>query len=468
MINTKENIHDFFIKSNIIDIKILWNIFVYLILLIFILFLFPSLTPIIFIGLGIYSLFGINQSIQSILIAFLIKSLNSGLFNNIENFAKFHWIVLYVASIKILVVCLHKKIVPKKFLVQISSCYLVLFSISLFSLYPVISYLKLANFIFFSFSLVSGIHIVKKDVSYWLSWLFTLYLFVCTISLFLLGSPLGYFTKNGLFQGILDHPQLFGIFCSPFISLLVFQININKSNILIFYAIFIGIFSIFHSGTRTALLAVLASVITSIILFAIFKPNFLLRLQIHCRKQQLLYIFSIIIIILTSLSLSLFNLNETLLSPVNNFLNKGRYYESFDRLAEDSRGNVIEKSLNNFYNYPITGIGFGIPSDYEMFEIGEGIEGVPISVPTLKGSLPSAILEETGIIGTIAFILFLFSSIKYFIDNSNMSILSLYLSCFFVNLGEFNIFSFGGAGQYFWFFIAIAFAFASLNENFSK
>ena len=66
----------------------------------------------------------------------------------------------------------------------------------------------------------------------------------------------------------------------------------------------------------------------------------------------------------------------------------------------ESRESLIDRSMDNFRQYPIAGIGFGVPSDtsQELFEV-KRVGGIPISASVEKGSLPSATLEETGIIG---------------------------------------------------------------------
>jgi hypothetical protein len=450
---------------NKLELKVILSVITTLATLLATIYFFPFLTAYTFVLLAVYALLGLRQSIQALFLAFLIKSLNPAIFISVDSTALFHWIVLYTSAAKILITSCNKKVIPKAFLSTASLCYFAFFVSSISGFSPFISLLKLTSFILFSVTTVTVIYILRKDVNYWLSWLFSIYLFVCVTSLPFINSPAGYAAKgNGLFQGILAHPQLYGIFCSPFVSLLVWKTITDKEgfrkNSLTILSTALGLFAIFSSGARTSLFASILSIFISPILFALFRTKELKRILLS-RKAILVYTTATLIY-LFSFSLGL---NDNFHSSINSFVNKGRHYESFDKLAEDSRGSIIQKSLDNFYNYPLIGIGFGLPSDYKNFEATVGVGGIPLSIPTLKGSLPSAVLEETGIVGSLAFVFFLSSSCRYISLNAGLPILSLYLTIFFVNLGESNILSFGGVGQYFWFLIAISFAYASLGQR---
>jgi hypothetical protein len=109
--------------------------------------------------------------------------------------------------------------------------------------------------------------------------------------------------------------------------------------------------------------------------------------------------------------------------------------------------------MNNFYNSPITGIGFGTAYDDKF------VQGATwYTAPTEKGFLPSAVLEETGLIGGLFFTGFLVSFFVYLIRDRNVPGFGMMVTFLVSNLGEMTFFSFGGAGGLCWFFVAAGLA----------
>ena len=61
----------------------------------------------------------------------------------------------------------------------------------------------------------------------------------------------------------------------------------------------------------------------------------------------------------------------------------------------------------------VIGIGFGVASDRENFIVKESKNiNIPLGASTEKEFLPTALLEEVGIVGTFLFLLFLFELMK--------------------------------------------------------
>jgi len=140
------------------------------------------------------------------------------------------------------------------------------------------------------------------------------------------------------------------------------------------------------------------------------------------------------------------------------FLQKRRENISgFREIYENSRGSVIENSMDNFFKNPFTGIGFGVGSEATEFDIAsDKLLGIPLSAPTEKGFLPSTVLEEVGIIGAVCFIMLLFSLLKIIFTSGNQLSLLIFFTCLMVNMGEMIFFSFGGIGLYIWLMIGFS------------
>jgi hypothetical protein len=113
----------------------------------------------------------------------------------------------------------------------------------------------------------------------------------------------------------------------------------------------------------------------------------------------------------------------------------------------------MDRSMANFWEKPITGIGFGAPSDPIRFarQLERGPYGIPLSASVEKGFMPTAVLEETGLIGavlTIALLIFLFMPA---VQHPDPTLFWVMATCLLLNLGEMVFFSVGGMGFFFWF-----------------
>ena len=101
------------------------------------------------------------------------------------------------------------------------------------------------------------------------------------------------------------------------------------------------------------------------------------------------------------------------------------------------------------------GNGFGIASDPDTFHINR-FHGIPVSAVTEKGFIFSALLEETGMLGTLAFMGFIIAFTIYVLTYGTFSSYVLLLTAFFITFGEIGFFSPGSAGPYIWFCMSIA------------
>ena len=114
--------------------------------------------------------------------------------------------------------------------------------------------------------------------------------------------------------------------------------------------------------------------------------------------------------------------------------------------AIQTRSGGAESQIDNFIKNPILGNGFGVPADGRFG--GEVVEvfGLPISAPVEKGFLPTAILEETGILGTTLFFWWLLLAFCYACRGQSGIFGALFAAAFFVNFGELSFFSVNSLG----------------------
>lgn len=110
----------------------------------------------------------------------------------------------------------------------------------------------------------------------------------------------------------------------------------------------------------------------------------------------------------------------------------------------------------NFVEHPLTGTGFGVNPAGDFVEAPVTFLGIPISAPVEKGFLPTAVLEEVGIPGALAFLALLGALVRQAYRAGDSVWLAVLLTCLFVNLGEAVFFSMGGLGLLFWIWIGLA------------
>lgn len=137
---------------------------------------------------------------------------------------------------------------------------------------------------------------------------------------------------------------------------------------------------------------------------------------------------------------------NTVTKSIAAFANKGGGSEEFDiDQALSSRRGVVQVSWNNFLQSPLIGIGFEV-STSEYFQRNASLFSAPIE----KGFLPVAVLEETGLIGTFFFVVFLLAYLGHLAKRLNIPGIAMFLTFLAVNCGESMFFAVGGHGGFGW------------------
>ena len=117
---------------------------------------------------------------------------------------------------------------------------------------------------------------------------------------------------------------------------------------------------------------------------------------------------------------------------------------SFSEALTESRMGLIENSMRDFRRNPLFGKGFQVTEDMK------GIKGFRLSAAIEKGVLPIMVLGETGVIGLLAFGIFLISFYYGCVARRlivTMSLFTIFLAC---NMAEAVFFSSGGVGGILW------------------
>jgi hypothetical protein len=322
--------------------------------------------------------------------------------------------------------------------------YLVIHAASV-SYYPLISLLK-------TFSLCLGISILfratlQADRQSLLTFyaVFTGCLLMASVPLAFI--PQGYMLNGTGFQGVLAHPQMFGVIAGVFGAFLFVNIlNTERPSKYIILLMILSLLSVFLSEARTGMLAFLIGATCGTVHSLMKRPHLLGRVLV----------ITLLLIITGSLLLLV---DETRLSLLS-FISKGDLTASnWADIFSKSRGHLTDASLQTFYEYPWFGVGFGLPHpDTVLSVIRDPVFGLPVGASVEKGLIFTATLEEIGVVGAILMSLFIISIITYLFHERQSEGVALAIAALASNIGEATLYSFGGLGLFIWISITIGLA----------
>lgn len=397
-------------------------------------------------GMAVYALRGTRQALQALTVSWLVLYLTPAFFATMGFSANMRWPILAIAAYVSIREFRGLGICGIKALRRLGLFTLILFGLAaVSSILPTVSALKILQFSLGAATIICSSYVLafrRLDLE---RWYYNLFLFVTVASLPLYPTALGFFRNNRGFQGILNHPQAMGVFLAPLLAWLLgsFFLARRKSPLLPF-AILVGVFTLFASQARTGLVAIALSCLVTVFCFFVFRKaqaQSLVRVRVNPAK-----IFGVAALLVSLLVFVPAARNQMMLFIIK----EGRTTDLEEGFLL-SRGFLIERSMENFGKRPLTGMGFGTPSDLELL-----FTNTLTSVPTEKGFLPSAILEETGVIGTLCFVLFFAALSAPIVNYAPLQFVLMYFAAVFVNFGEMIFFSFGGIGLYTWLMIGAA------------
>ena len=119
----------------------------------------------------------------------------------------------------------------------------------------------------------------------------------------------------------------------------------------------------------------------------------------------------------------------------------------------ETRMGLVENSLYEFRKNPLMGMGFQV--NMESKDLYGNKKGLVLSAPVEKGLLPMMILGEGGIVGVIAFIVFLCAFYSKCYHRKYMVTIAMFTTFLATNMGEATFFSPGGGGGIIWMLTAV-------------
>jgi len=399
--------------------------------------------------LCLWALTGRKQAIQALSLAVIIKHLNQSLYTYPGEFGVIAWLLLILAGLRIFLSASSRQLKLILPLLAFSTLVLLLMTVQ-DNRYPDVSAMKLFVFSYGAAALLVGYACVQDDEANELAtWIFSLMATVVLLSLPTLAFPAIGYTQFKGFHGILSHPQTFGPVLSPLVAWLLGGILFKKNSKLLAPAMAtLGLVAlIILSEARTAVVAVLLSLASTFIVIFFKRRRFA-----GFRVGRTLGLALAVVVALAIGMASSSGIRQTLTGFV--FKHQTKNLNLDDALSSRSGG--VASQWHNFLNKPITGYGFGVYASGEFPSGVVRVMGIPISASVEKGFLPTAILEEVGLPGTLAFLYFIVGVARRVIGNGDPAWIAVFFACLFVNIGEMMFFSLGGIGLYFWLFLGLS------------
>lgn len=404
----------------------------------------PAIKPAIYLALAIHAFRGPKQTIEAFTVLFVILMGNPAAFGGSGK--SLRWLVIISGFLSTIfqMTRRQKGNQTDENMLFIWFFFLAMLPIALLSSkIPSVSVFKLISFFMGAITIFHSFRTTRLQQEYWKNWFFTVFLFLLSASL--LTFPLGIgFLRNGRgFQGIFNHPQTLGPICgiiaSFFLGEYIFGKYKKQKVVLLLGSI--SVIFIFLSLARLGLV--------------ILGGGFLIAYLLSTLNGQRIIVprfgQNVIIMFVTGILFLLIYDSESILKLASSFVQKRENTANIAEAFYESRGFLIEGSMQNFHQFPMLGIGFGVPTDFTLgFRNLETIMGIPIGASIEKGFFPSALLEEVGLIGTFLTILLIISIVKKVIRTRNFTLLWFVISVLLLNIGEAVFFSFGGLGLFDW------------------
>jgi len=406
----------------------------------------------VWIILILWSLTGTSRAVRAMILGYVLFSLNPELFSLWPKMWVFRWFLLFSAASRVFFDWNVKECPFPKWLAWFLLFVLVASLSSILKSYALgVSLLKVFAFAIGFFTIVMGISLSSEYN--WYRWIYTFWVVLLISSLPLIPLELGYIHRVG-FQGILNHPQEYGVFFAipaAFLTARLFSDREERLSLL-------HLTWLIPMWVTTILSLARAGVFAAVLAFFVASVVFLFRRLDLENKLVIKPLSAFVSLLILAACVLYFN---TIYDAMLEFLTKGNITAirqgkmSISEAVFASRMQFAVPSMQSFKENPLMGIGFGIASDSKFFRV-EKFYGIPITAKIEKGFIFSALLEETGLLGALAFLVFFIAFTKNVIKYGKFGSYMLLFTAFFVTFGEMGFFSPGATGPYIWFCMAIS------------
>lgn len=293
------------------------------------------------------------------------------------------------------------------------------------SSFPVVASFKNVSYTLVFLGILIGIAYTIEKFD-WLDWITKWFALLMIFSLLLVPFPVAYLINGISFQGALNHPNMFGIIAAMFLCLLLVRYSSENTRYYWLMLSPITLSLILLSRSRTAL-------ITSLVLLFIY---FMIK---NSKKLTNLRVVAI-----SFISAGVFLFYSSVANFLEGFILKGQASNILY-----SRQEQVNTLLFNFQSNPWFGTGFSVPY-FPQFRFN----GFSMDFVVEPGNLVLAVLSYCGIIGFTIFVFYMLQILLTNLRNSSKNIY-LFLTPFFICMGEMVFFSSNSIGVFCYMFLAL-------------
>lgn len=419
----------------------------------------PILLDLVLVGLIVYGLCGAPQLVRAVALLVVLKYLNPMLASYDSLSGLLFWALPIAMGFRTLPM-INASQIP--LLLPLWAFSLVAAILSYLSSPAVtISLMKIGTFMWvISAVLIAFLNLSAAQLKEAQKWFMALALCIVGISALTLAVPaVAYQLIPGSLQGIFNHPQSLGTFVAPICAWSVAGVMAIRGGSRPLYISIVVLTTgvMLLSLARTAAVASAAGIVIACV------TPFLRRASASGGIASAGRVFVMAIIAsaaIGAVALSIEGLDEA----VNGFVLK-RNSPNVESSFYESRGKAIEWQWRNFRAKPWLGNGFGVFPDGEFRAGIVEVYGIPVSAPVEKGFFPTAILEETGVLGGALFLLLLVMLARQVHRNVDVRWIAAFWAAVIINTGEAVILAPGGVGLYIWIAICIAVASGRLSDR---
>lgn len=399
--------------------------------------------------LGAYALTGTAAALRALWLIAIIKFLNPTLVEFPDGGEAVAWISVLLASLRLLATLSRR---DARLLLPLGIYSVTVAGLAVTSSVVVgVSLAKLATFTVVSAAVLVGWSrldaAARQGMVVWIGSLITAVLVLSLPTFFV--EAVG-FAKNGRsFQGVLSHPQALGSFLVPVVVLMTaHSLGVRRTASPLGLCILGGLWILMLlSESRNAAVASLLALGLGAGLVSLLRGGAGGR-----QARRLLAAMGVLVAALIISTLAV----PTVSDNVARFIGKWGGDKGVADRFQESRGWLIDLQWQSFLASPWTGHGFQVyPSGVFPGGVTE-VMGIPVSASVEKGFIGTAVLEETGIIGSVVFVGFVLGLLRLTLSNGDVRSVCLFLACIFINLGECVVFAMGGLGLYVWLMIGMA------------
>lgn len=321
--------------------------------------------------------------------------------------------------------------------------------------YTQIALLKLANFWAVSSAVLAGVVVLRRmrvDLTEWFVSLIAAATMMGMLAI-ILGIHDNFRGASKAFVGAFLHPNCHSVYGSLFVTMLAstFLLGEYPRRRIVLPMLIIWVMFNIWSKSRASMAASIMGFLVLMILAQPFRNRFGWRLHVNVRPSQ---VFGFILAVVAIGGVVDLATQGSVSRPIIAFINKSADPELTTIDTEQvlaSRQGLIDLSWKNFQERPLTGIGFQVATNDAFIK-----NATWLTAPAEKGFLVTAVLEEGGIIGATAFVIFLVCFFGELAAARNVPGIAMLAAFLTSNMAEVTFFSPGGSGAFGWLMIGAA------------